>query len=314
MPERFFPFIQMELPWELGPADGRWLLRSPDGQVDRVLVLGTVGAERRRARGLGRRGRALSAAPSPAVPVTRATSIDPVPLSAERQGRSWLDGLDAERETLAAFKVLNRVLFAHRIATADPYVHEAFPNQAIAIRAGYGEGEQVAEGRWLHAMELQWSEPRVRRRVAALRPQERLAVLLGARGQILQCEELVLRARLDLDHGRLGLAAVELERAYLLGLPELAGEGRSELAERLAELEELQTGVIAAAQAVLPGRGGELHSDVAPTGADAEGPAGADAGTKEPPAEPEEELLRHALQRLEAALRARTASGFGDRS
>jgi hypothetical protein len=304
MPERFFLFVQMELPWELGPADGRWLLRSPDGEVERVLVLGTVGAERRRGRGRARRGRGLSAAPIPTVPVTRATSIDPVPLSAERQGQSWLHSLDAERETLAAFEVLNRVLFAHRIVSADPYTHEAFPSQALAIRAGYGQGEQVADGRFSEARELQWIEPRARRRVAALRPQERLAMLLGSRAEILQCEEHVLRARLDLDHGRLALAAIELERAYLTGLPELARERRSDLAGRLAELEQLRPGVIASADAVLL-RSDDQRSSVA---------QGAAGETHESGAELDEELLRHALGRLEAALRARTASGFGDRS
>ena len=40
-----------------------------------------------------------------------------------------------------------------------------------------------------------------RERDAALRPQERFAALLGGRDAVLACEELVLRARLDLDAG-----------------------------------------------------------------------------------------------------------------
>ena len=76
------------------------------------------------------------------------------------------------------------------------------------ISAGWGEGEQVADGRWLHARELparaRAGAARARRdRSAALRPQERLAALLGGRSTALLCEELTLRARLDLDQGRL---------------------------------------------------------------------------------------------------------------
>ena len=61
------------------------------------------------------------------MPSTRATIIDPVSVSAERQAQAWLKGLDAERETRAATAVLNRVLYAHRIATADPHTHEVPP-------------------------------------------------------------------------------------------------------------------------------------------------------------------------------------------
>ena len=113
--------------------------------------------------------------------------MDPVPLSAEVQARSWLSDLDAERDVLAYVGILNRVLHLHRLACADPHLHEVSPAQALVIRAGWGEGEQVAAGRWLHARELPWKgsgarrRPGRRARTAALRPQERLAALLGAR-------------------------------------------------------------------------------------------------------------------------------------
>ena len=77
-------------------------------------------------------------------------------------------------------------------------------------RAGARRGDGEAEGR--------------RDRSAALRPQERLAALLGARAAVLLCEELALRARLDLDHGRLALAAVELDSALAAALGELSSE------------------------------------------------------------------------------------------
>jgi hypothetical protein len=292
VPERLFLFVQLELPWELGPPDGRYLLRTrgaaapaEEAQPERVVVLGTLGAPRRvgsgpSAIGLPRVGSARRArrpretTPEPAPVMTaRATIVDPVSVSAERQAETWLEGIDAERETLAATAVLNRVLYAHRIAAADPYTHEVTPAQALVIRAGWGEGEQVADGDWLHARELPWIESsRARRRAAALRPQERLAELLGARGTELLCEELALRARLDLDQGRLAVAAHELDAALSAALRELGDEANPALAPRVDELRA-------------------LHEGIAGAGDD-------------------EERIRHALERLEAALRARTAGGF----
>jgi hypothetical protein len=302
MPEQLFLFIQLEFPWALGPPDGRYLLRGESGgEPEHVVVLGTLGARRATGRGgseragrrrwSGSRGQSTPAEPEPApVITTRATIVDPVSVSAEGQARSWLSDLDPERDAGAAVVVLNRVLHSHRIATADPYIHEVSPTQALVIRAGWGEGEQIAYGRWLHALDLPPIRrvPAGRRRrlktdhTAALRPEERLAEMLGARGASLLCEDLVLRARLDLDQGRLALAAVELDRALAAALAELRAEGRQDLSIRIAELEQLRPGASLQAQAALPGS----------------------AGT------PDEETVRHALERLEALLRARTATGF----
>jgi hypothetical protein len=292
VPERLFLFLQLEFQWELGPPDGRYLLRTRDAKApaedvappERVIVLGTLGASRRvgtgpAAIGLPRVGSARRArrpretTPDAAPVLTaRATIVDPVSVSAERQAETWLEEIDAERETLAATAVLNRVLYAHRIAAADPYTHEVTPTQALVIRAGWGEGEQVADGDWRHARELPWvASSRAKRRAAALRPQERLAELLGARGEELLCEEFALRARLDLDQGRLIHAAHELDAALSAAEEELGEEANPALAPRVDELRELHAGI------------GE---------------------------EADEEQVRHALERLEAALRARTAGGF----
>ncbi len=282
---RLFTFVQMELPWELGPSDGRYLLRTPAGpdgnEPQHVVVLSTVGAERRGILGGRSRTRRTNPAPAP-VPVTRATVVDPVALSLDTQARAWLAQLDPEREAEAAATVLNRVLWAHRIAGAEAYVHEVSPAQALVVRAGYGEGEQVADGLWSDARELVLSRKRSGRRATVLRPQERLALLLSSRGEVLLCEELVLRARVDLDAGRLALAAIELERAYATALLELPAERREDLQARVEELAELSEQVAQAAREALP--------DVT--------------------ALPEEQVVRHALERLEAALRARTAAGF----
>ncbi|HSZ05929.1 MAG TPA: hypothetical protein VK778_12140 [Solirubrobacteraceae bacterium] len=311
MPQQLFVFIQLEFPWLLGPADGRYLLRRADGEPEHVVVLGVLRAGRQpfgasaAVRGGGgalplgrlRKGaRSMPTDPEPvAVATTRVTVIDPISLAADNQARAWLAELDRDREIRAAVGVVNRVIHAHRIATADPYIHEVSPAQALVIRAGWGEGEQVADGRWLHARALPWAQDRGAGRSApgsrrvigrdrswALRPQERLAALLGGRGAALLCEELALRARQDLDHGRPAHAALELDRAFALGLVELRAERRQDLAIRIAELEQLRPGVQASARAALARNG--------------------DA--------PGEDVIAHALGRLEATLRARTAGGL----
>jgi hypothetical protein len=223
------------------------------------------------------------------VSTTRATVIDPVSLSAEMQARRWLTELDREHEILLAAGHLNRVLYAHRIAAADPYTREVSPAQAIVIRAGWGEGEQVADGRWLQARELPWRAARSRGagrdRSSALRPQERLAAVLGGRSEMLLCEELALRARLDLDQGRPAHAAIQLDSAYTAALRELPAERRQDLALRISELQQLREQVGEQARLAL-------------------------AGTEGAPAELDSEVVAHALVRLESALRARTAAGF----
>jgi hypothetical protein len=285
VPEHLFLFVQLEFPWELGPPDGRYLLRASAGSdPERVVVLGTLGARLRamwRAQRAGRarrpgRGPAVEPEPEPSpVPTSRATIIDPTAVAAERQAQAWLRELDVEHTVRRELAVLNRVLQMHRISAADPYVHEVSADQALAIRAGWGEGEDVADGLWIYARELRIGDRaharrRRGRRVTALRADERFAELLGARTKALICEEFALRARADLDHDRVEHATAELAHAYRAALAELREEGMPELEIRLAELERLA-------------------------------PALSDA--------PDEETIRHGLERLEAALRARAAAG-----
>jgi hypothetical protein len=333
---RLFLFVQCELPWALGPPDGRYLLRSPvDGEPERVIVLGTLGArrpqaaDRRSIASVARRGRRrVDPGPdAPLVEVMRATVVDPVPVSIERQARAWLSDFHTGRDVAVAFDALNRMLYAWRIAAADPHTHAVAPEQALVVRAGWGEGEQVAEGQWLHAVELSpraiadaqadirrgESRPRRggarigRRRVGALRADERLARQLAGHEGPLLCEELALRARADLDQGRLRQAALELDHALSAAVLELADERRGDLPLRLAELRSLQPGVSAIAQAALSTR--------PPDGRDRFGeelPAGADAGGKDGHGGSPQERVDHALGRLQAALRARAALGCAD--
>lgn len=294
MADQLFLFTQMEFPWMLGPSDGRYVLRSARGEVEHVLVLGTLGAARSARRRVRAKAREAQAQPTP-VPVTRVTVIDPVPLSSESQARRWLGELDGELESGRAVCAVNRLLFAQRIAVADPYAHELSPAQAILIRSGWGKGEEVADGRFSHALELPEKSSRRRGRVAALRPEERLAVLLGARDEALLCEELALRASRDLEQGRLRHAALELEQAYAAALSELPADERADLTERVTELRSLSVDVRRAAAAALE----------ATTSDRADSPSEAELDERE---------LAHALDRLKAALRARTAAGFPAKS
>jgi hypothetical protein len=250
-----------------------------------VIVLQTVGAPQRRFL-RGRRARPAEVEPD-ATPVAtaRVTVIDVSAPFAESDASDWLKGLgDAEQaDALSnAATVVNRVLRAQRLASADPYVRDISPESALVARVGYGTGDDVADGRWVEALEVPVT-PRRQRRVAALRPQERVAALLGARDRALVCEDLTLRARADLDAGRAREAALQLRVALEAGIAELEGTGpAADMAERVGDLRAGRTAVGDAANAALRG---ELDTE-------------------------QVEGLEKTLGRLEAALRARSAAGF----
>ncbi|HET9739992.1 MAG TPA: hypothetical protein VFP78_17885 [Solirubrobacteraceae bacterium] len=220
--------------------------------VQQVLVIGGLSAARRRPR---REGRVRRASPEPAaVEVTRATVIDTAPLGELEAADEWLArAVGDSRVTDAALALLNRAVAGHRVASADPWVADADPAHAIGFRVGYGTGEQVAEGDWESARELPRPEPAAARS-ALLVPQERVAALLGGRDAPLACEELVLRARGDLTHGRPREAALQLAVALEAALAELAAWREvGDMAARLDELAGLREAVEAAAQAALEG-------------------------------------------------------------
>jgi hypothetical protein len=271
--------VQWEFAGRLGPEAGRYVMRRYAGDDPRhVVVIGELGAARRRR--LGRR-RPRSAAPGAApevVEVTRATVIatDPLP---EDGAHEWLrEAVERREETVAeALVLLNQAIHGHRLSAADPYVHEVSEAQALATRVGYGSGEQVADGDWEEATEL---PPPREKRSLLLSPQQRLAALLSGRDVALACEELALRARLDLDQGRGREAALQLSLALDAALAELEGwRASKQVSRRLDELVEHREAVADAAAAALQGG-----------------------------LQPEQtEAVEAALQRLETTLRARVA-------
>lgn len=212
------------------------------------------------------------------MPTGRATIIDlAAAFTNGAEAQAWLNRA-GEDELAADLAVLNRALHAFRLAAADPYVNAVGRGQALVARIGYGAGEEVADGQWTSARELAAESPR-RRRSAALAPQARLAAVLNGRRRVLACEELTLRARLDLDHGRDREAALQVLVALDAALAELAAEptGALDLPQRLSELRGRRDPVAAAAQAALAG------------------PLSAD----------QREAVEFTVTRIEAALRAR---------
>lgn len=218
-------------------------------------MLATLGAPERRTL-LGRRAQKRRTDPEPEpIPVTtaRATVIDVgSPFGGEPDARGWLANAD-EDDLLVDLGVLNRMLYAFRLVSADPYVGPVGRHHVLVARIGYGNGEEVADGLWTEARELIEPERRQRRR-AILHPQARLAALLGNREQPLASEELALRARLDLDSGRYREAALQLLVTLDAAIAELAVDPRvAVLEDRVAELREQRDPVAATAQNALAG-------------------------------------------------------------
>ena len=212
-----------------------------------------------------------------------------------RRGRGWRSST-ASATCRRRSRSLNRVLHIHRIAAADPYVHEVSPAQALVIRAGWGEGEQVADGRWLHARELPGRPapaaapaPRAgaataRRRCARRSASPRCSA--GAARPLL-CEELALRARAGPRPGppraRRARAATRLR----------GGRWRA-----------------ARARAARTWRCASPSSSSCASGVERAGARRATAASERRRGARRGGRSRHALGRLEAALRARTAAGL----
>lgn len=197
------------------------------------MVLRTLGAPRRRFLERRRRPRAVKDGEPAPVPTTRASVIAPEPFASLDEADRWLRELRGDRERLhaeveRAMRRLDRLMHAHRAAAADPYARDLRPELALAVRVGHGTGEQVADGRFSSAYEVPPRRERARR-IERLSPQERLAAMIGGREVVLTCDELVLRARADLDAGRSREAALQARIALECVLEELPPAAVGEL-------------------------------------------------------------------------------------
>ncbi len=268
MSDERFACLQVDLPGQLGIDDGRYLLRARDGREESVLVVQTLGSPVRPSR----RRRLRRVEPTnepPEVPITRITVVDPRPSTsrdaAGELGRLAGDADAAEARVAEGLKTANALLRARRVAAADPYGRETSREGALAVRLGYGSGEGLAAGSLEEVVQVPHPD-RQRRRAEALRPQERMAAILGGRQSVDACETLLLRARADLDQGLPREAALQLRIGLDALLAELPGRAGPEQEDDLAGLSARREAVHRAAdQAVRGPLSAEHVSEVAQT-------------------------------------------------
>jgi hypothetical protein len=227
---RLFGFAQFEFAGTLTVGDGRFLARDDGGE--RVLVIETLAApppaRRRR-----RRPREAHADNLPAeLPLTRITVVRAFEAFEDDDAAlAWLEAASSTEETVdrlveEGIDDLNAALHAHAVASGDPHPQAVSPGRAVTVRIGYGSGEDLADGIFTAARQVdsgQGSASSRRQRDEELRPQQRLAAVLGGRERLDACETLLLRARADLKAGRDREAALQLRVGLEALLVELRG-------------------------------------------------------------------------------------------
>lgn len=260
--------MQFEFAGALAVADGRYLARDgAEGGRQSVLVVETLGAPpppgRRR-----QRARAVEPGRGPeALPLARATAVRAfAAFEQDEEAERWLEealaGGEVDALVAEGIGLLNRALHAQAAASADPHVHDVVAEHAVAVRIGYGSGEDVAAGRFATAYEVDvraTKTSRRGRRADELHPQERVAAVLGGREQLDACETMLLRARADLDAGRLREAALQLRVGLEALLVELPGALRD--AGHESDMAELQARRSAAGEAANMALKGPLDAE-----------------------------------------------------
>jgi hypothetical protein len=187
-----------------------------------VLVVGVVAAPASRPR-LLRRARQIERKTPPAeVPLSLVTFVKGTrPLGDQRDASGQLDRIrvtDAEQQQWVreGLGVLNLAIRAHRAGAPDPYAVEVTRRDARRVRIGYGTTEEVQDGLWQEAVELAAPLRSRLKRVERLRPSEAVAAVLAGRSEVLEAEDLLLRALIDLDQGRTRAAAYQAAAAMRL--------------------------------------------------------------------------------------------------
>ena len=233
-------------------------------------MLQTLGAPPPSGRRRGRARRAEPAAEPKPLPLARATAIRAfAPFASEEEAGRWLDQASEAADTADALvgdgvRLLNRALHAQAVAASEAQGQELTPERAVAARIGYGSGDELAEGRFTSASEVDvraGGASRRRRRQEGLRPQERVAALLGGRERADACEILLLRCRADLDAGRSRAAALQLR----VGLEALLVELKDAVADpgHAADMGTLSSRRGEAGEAANAALGGDLGTEQA---------------------------------------------------
>jgi hypothetical protein len=227
---RLFGFTQFDFAGPLAIADGRYLVR--DGEREQVLVIETLGAPPPARRRRKRPKDAEIGEPPAELPVARATVVLAFnEFEDEQAAGAWLQEATAGEDSIdrlveQAIDELNQALHTQAVAGGDPYPQTVTPGRATTIRVGFGSGEALADGAFTSAHQVDpglGPSSRRRQRDEELRPQQRLAAVLGGREQLDACETLLLRARADLNGGRNREAALQLRVGLEALLVELKG-------------------------------------------------------------------------------------------
>lgn len=185
-----------------------------------------------------------------AVPVTRVTVTAAAAAASAADAATWVERVSADpaarvAEVSSATQLVNRALGALRAGAADPLVQDVGATRALAIRIGYGSGEELAAGTWSAARQL---PPPRRGRLDDVDSQTRVAAVLAGRDSVSPAETLLLRARLDLAAGRSREAALQLPdvaRGLLAEGSARDAAEREELESLLPELDDAARGALA---------------------------------------------------------------------
>jgi hypothetical protein len=246
--------VQFELAGTVGLEDGRYLRRDPEA----VLVVQVLDAPKQPRRRIGRaklKDADPGAEPAP-VPLTMLTAIRPEDFGDEPAARAWLAGVREDPDAIAdeisdALRLVNLAVHAHRASALDPQIADVGAGASLTVRIGFGTGDDLAEGRYSEAIEVPQSERR--RRAEVLRPQERVADVLGGRAAVAACELLLIRARADLDAGRTREATLQLRVGLEAMLAERATLDTADQEADFAALEERRSATGGAANEALAG-------------------------------------------------------------
>lgn len=150
------------------------------------------------------------------------------PLAGETAGNAWLDRLGEQEFTDELLDdtlfTLDRVRAADAAASGLPFGTPTTIGQILAARVGYGDGDQVASGRFIEAFDIDargGTGGVKRERLARTRPTARTAAILGRREHASACELLIPRIRLDLNTGNPAAAALAIGPAVEATVAEL---------------------------------------------------------------------------------------------
>jgi hypothetical protein len=221
-----YPFVELEFVHAIGPTPGRYVVavdpgageHATDGRTasEDVLQIQVVGGTTT-SKGLRRRTKDATGAATPAdIPILRvmwigaSQGVEGQVAAEQRLDRLRSEEVEREEIVDGVLQVLNVAVRAHRAAARDPYVTEVTRADPRAVRFGYGEARPLTQGRWTEA----FLAPPLRvpsvDRALRLGPSETVAFALRDKLDILESEELILRAMLDLDQARWRAAGLQL--------------------------------------------------------------------------------------------------------